>query len=91
MIGYGMKRTAQGLCLIDHATFNKHLSNIEFTRSRSLSLGDSYCDQNFAIKEPKEKSSRVYYEDASRADFDASREIRKLEERYDRYGVKLRK
>lgn len=92
MLGYGMKRSAQASCMIDHVTFDKRIPNLKFKRTKTLSLGDSYCDHVFSIREQGDLETPYdYYEDAHRADFDAFKEIQKLEKRFDQYGPKLRK
>ncbi|MCG8484274.1 MAG: L-2-amino-thiazoline-4-carboxylic acid hydrolase [Clostridia bacterium] len=92
MVGYGMNKAAQGSCMIDHVTFDKRIPTLKFKRTKSMCLGDSYCDHYFSVREEGGYGKPYeYYEDAHRADFDAYGEIQKLEEKFDRYGPKLRK
>ena len=92
MVAYGMTRAAQASCLIDHVTFDKQIPSLKFKRTKTLSLGDSYCDHHFALREDGDTSTPYeYYEDAHRAAYDAYGEIQKLEKRFDEYGPKLRK
>lgn len=91
MIGYGMKRSAQASCMIDHVTFDKRIPTLKFKRTKTLSLGDSHCDHCFSIREDGDSDTPYeYYEDAHRSDFDAYGEIQKLEKLFDRYGPTLR-
>lgn len=91
MLGYGMKRSAQACCLADHVTFDKRIPTVRFKRTKTLTLGDGYCDHRFIVREPGETNTpEDHYEDANRADYDARTEIKILEHRFDQYGPKLR-
>lgn len=92
MSGYGMQRSAQASCMIDHVTFDKRILGLKFKRSKTLSLGDEYCDHVFEMKAKGDgENSAECYEDVKRCDFDAMKEVQKLEKRFDKYGPKLRK
>ena len=91
MVAYGMKVVAQGACMIDHVTFDKRIPTLKFKRTKTLSLGDCCCDHRFSIRQKGDNETPYdYYEDAHRCDFDAYKEIMKLEQRFDKYGPKLR-
>ena len=91
MLGYGMKRSAQACCLADHVTFDKRIPAVRFKRTKTLTLGDGYCDHRFTVRRPGETHTpEDHYEDADRADYDARAEIKEFERRFDQYGPKLR-
>lgn len=91
MKAYGMEAAAQASCMIDHVTFDKRIPTLKFKRTKTLSLGDSYCDHRFSIRDYGDNETPYdYYEDAHRCCFDAYNEILRLEEKFEKYGPRLR-
>lgn len=52
---YGLDGLACGACMADHLVFDNIIPQIVFSRTKTIGVGDSYCDHVYRIRQSYEK------------------------------------